>query len=498
MQTFQHYLDKTGEIGFVDQVIHTLCYVSGLPRVKPSEVVLFDSGELGQVMSIGRETAEILLLGKTEVPVGTKVARTGGQLNISVGTSILGKTLNSLGVPLGKKMGGSLAGSYEVRPIEAIPLGLDRRKTIDTPFETGVTMVDMIIPLGRGQRQLVVGDRKTGKTGFLLQSVTSAASRGTVVVYAAIAKKRLDIKMIEEFFRAKKVDANTVIVASSSADPAGLVFLTPYTAMTIAEYFRDRGQDVLIIFDDLTEHAKYYRELTLLARRFPGRSSYPGDIFYIHARLLERAGNFVITQKDKDGKLVRKTASITALPVAELVMGDLSGYIQTNLMAMTDGHVYFDIDLFNAGRRPPINPFLSVTRVGRQAQTPLLRQLLTTLTSFLVRLEDLKQFMHFGAELGEETKRTLALGERIQTFLEQSPDITIPVNVNVVVFAALWGGFWSEASPSDLHSKIGQIVKAYGSDEKYKAKIDNLVRNMDKFEELVKFVKGNEEVVLGS
>ncbi|MCH7640756.1 hypothetical protein IID22_00960 [Patescibacteria group bacterium] len=494
MQSFKHYLDATGEIGFVEQSLHTLVYVAGLPQAKPSEVVLFEGGEVGQVFSLTEDYAEILLLSKTQVPVGSKVVRTGDSLKVSVSASLLGKTLDSLGAPVGRAI--THKDGLEHRPLEVIPPGIQFRKNIQKPFETGVTWVDLVVPMGRGQRQLVIGDRKTGKTPFLLQSVYSAALRGTVTVYAAIAKRALDIKAIEEFFKKAKIVDNTVIVATSSADPAGLVFLTPYTAMTIAEYFRDLGREVLVIFDDLTAHAKYYREITLLARRFPGRSSYPGDIFYTHSRLLERAGNFQVKVTEK-GKKVNKEVAITALPVAELILGDLSGYIQTNLMAMTDGHIYFDIDRYNQGRRPPINPFLSVTRVGRQAQTPLLRDISSKLTSFLVRLEDLKQFMQFGAELTEKTKRDLVLGERLTAFFDQPQNLAIPLSVNVVVLSALWANFWSESDIPTLKSDIEKIITAYSKDKRYQAKIDNLVRNIQTFKELIDFVKQNESVTLG-
>lgn len=494
MKDFKYYLDATGEIGFVEESLHTLVYVAGLPQAKPGEVVLFEQGEVGQVLSLNQEYVEILLLSKTQVPIGSKVVRCGEPLKVTLSTSLLGKTLDSLGVPPGRAI--THKEGREDRPLEILPPGIQFRKNIEKPFETGVTWVDLVIPLGKGQRELVIGDRKTGKTPFLLQAVYSAALRGGVAVYAAIAKKALDIKMIEDFFKKVKIVDNTVIVATSSGDPPGLVYLTPYTAMTVAEYFRDLGREVLIVLDDLTAHAKYYREITLLARRFPGRSSYPGDMFYAHSRLLERAGNFEI-EGEEEGKRVKKEVAITALPVAELILGDLSGYIQTNLMAMTDGHIYFDIDRYNQGRRPPINPFLSVTRVGRQAQSPLLRNLSSTLTSFLLRLEDLRQFMQFGAELTEKTKKDLALGNRLEAFFDQSQDTAIPLAVNVVVLAALWGNFWSEKDIPTFKSDMEKIITAFNKDERFRTKINNLIRNIETFKELVEFVTQNESVTLG-
>lgn len=493
MKDYNFYLDKIGEIGSVEQALHTLVYVNGLPRAKPGEVILFETGEIGQVLSLSRDKAEVLVMSKDyKVDVGTKAVRTGEQLKVKVSESLLGKTLDPMGIPIGKAV--SYGKEAELRFLDVPPPGINVRKAINEPFQTGVTLVDLVIPLGKGQRELVIGNRKTGKTSFLFQATYAAASQGMVCVYAVIAKKRLDIKIMEDFFKEKKIDKNVIIVASSSADPAGLVYLTPYTAMSIAEYFRDRGKDVLVIFDDLTAHAKYYREVTLLARHFPGRSSYPGDIFYIHSRLLERGGNFIIrNQKTKE----QASASITCLPVAELVMGDLSGYIQTNLMAMTDGHIFFDIDLYNEGRRPPINPFLSVTRVGRQTQTALLRDLSRNLTSFLVKAEELRKFMHFGAELGEESKRTLSLSDRLITFFDQSSEVIIPLHVNVMILTLLWAGFWSRYTPAEMKKEINQLVATYAKDTRYKAMVDNFVTQRNAFNELVEFVKRDETLALG-
>jgi F-type H+-transporting ATPase subunit alpha len=245
--------------------------------------------------------------------------------------------------------------------------------------------------------------------------------------------------------------------------------------MTIAEYFRDQGKDVLIILDDLTAHAKYYREITLLARRFPGRSSYPGDIFYTHSRLMERAGNF-------------EKGSITCLPVAESVLGDLSGYIQTNLMAMTDGHIFLDVDLFNEGRRPAVNPFLSVTRVGLQAQSPLLRDLNRQLTAFLAKVERMRQFMHFGAEVSKSVQETLQLGAKINAFFSQQQNVTIPVNVGVYVLASLWSGIWKDSSVKEVHEKTEQIIDAYMKDTGFREKVDTIIMGSPSFKALVESV----------
>jgi F-type H+-transporting ATPase subunit alpha len=316
-----------------------------------------------------------------------------------------------------------------------------------------------------------------------------------VCVYATIAKKRLDIKTAENVFDIKKVRQNVIMVATSSSDPPGLVFLTPYTAMTIAEYFRDRGKDVFVVMDDLSAHAKYYREIMLLAKRFPGRSSYPGDIFYVHSKLLERAGNFEYLSKDTKGNIQKNEVSITCLPVAELTLGDLSGYIQTNLMAMTDGHIFFDINLYNQGRRPAINPFLSVTRVGRQAQSVLLRDLNQLVTKFLVYIEKLREFMHFGAELSESTQRTLAMGDRLNTFFDQQYNVVVPVNTSTLLIAAVWAGLWKNEAVFEMKRQMESVVNGYKTDENYRKKVDELIGKFQAFADLVAAIKRDDSII---
>ena len=496
MKNFEYYLNSTEEIGFVEKSMQSITYISGLPDARPYEVVLFETGELGQVITLTPDLIEVLLLSSSDIRVGTKVARTGELLEVGVGEGLLGKTIDPLGRSYTKSL--SLKKISETRPVDIEPPGILDRKNITQQLETGVAWVDLVIPIGKGQRQLVIGDRKTGKTGFLLQAIQAQALIGTVCVYAAIAKRRTDIKMSEELFAKTGIFENVCVVASSASDPAGLIFLTPYTAMTIAEYFRDKGKNVLIVLDDMTAHAKAYREVSLLARKFPGRSSYPGDIFFVQSRLLERAGNFVRTVKNSDGTLSRVENSITAFPVAELVMGDISGYIQTNLMAVTDGHILFDIDYYNQGRRPAINPFLSVTRVGHQTQSALMKDISRELSSFLVHLEKLRQYMHFGAELSEATRRTLATGDQILKLLEQPHTLTIPMNINAVILSALWAGFWKDVKLDELKQRFNFVIAIYIKDKKFKQEIDTLINSTNTFAELVAKIKENENIIVAA
>ena len=480
MKDFNYYLDQIGEIGFVEQSVHSLVYVSGLPEAHPNEVVIFESGDIGQIISMGRVSIEVLVFSNTQVLVGSKVVRTGEFLKIGVGTDLLGRMISPLGIPLDKN---SAITGLTQRPIDVTPPKIIERKNVEKPLLTGVTLVDLIAPLSKGQRQLIIGDRKTGKTEFLLQTIITQAKLGAVCIYAVIGQKQVDIKKLSEFFVSEGISQNTLIVASSSSDPAGLIFLTPYAAMTIAEFWKDKGMDVLLVLDDMTSHARNYREISLLARRFPGRSSYPGDIFYVHAKLIERAGNF-------------NKGSITCLPVAESILGDLSGYIQTNLMSMTDGHIFFDIDLYSQGKRPAVNPFLSVTRVGHQTQTPLQRDVSRELSSFLVSYERMKQFMHFGAEVGETAKNILSLGSRIDLFFNQSGAKTIEINSSILIMAGLWAGIWSETKLEDLKGEIEQITLSYATDDNFKKSVDALIEKSKTFSEIITTLRRDSQIIV--
>jgi len=367
-------------------------------------------------------------------------------------------------------------------PLEKESIKILDRKTVDKPLTTGVNLVDLVVPLSRGQRELVIGDRKTGKTEFLRQAILSQASIGAICIYAVIGQKRAETIKLREFLKKNNVTSNTIVVSSSSSDAAGLIYLTPFTAMTIAEHFRDKGMDVLLILDDMTTHARVYREISLLARRFPGRASYPGDIFYLHAKLIERAGNFT-------------KGSITALPVAESTLGDLSGYIQTNLMSMTDGHIFFDIDLYNEGRRPAVNPFLSVTRIGHQTQSRLLKELSREVTSFLVKYDTMKQFLHFGAEVGQDAKNILQLGERLDVLFNQGTETIIPVNVNILLVSGLWAGIWNDTKLSDLKNDLEQIKLSYQTDEVYKKKINDFITENKSFTEMTNKLRRQTELI---
>jgi F-type H+-transporting ATPase subunit alpha len=334
----------------------------------------------------------------------------------------------------------------------------------------------MLIPLGKGQRELVIGDRKTGKTNFLLQTMYTQAKKGVVCIYAAIGKKKQDVKIAEEYFAKKGVTSQIIIMASLAEDPISAIFITPYAAITLAEYFRDSGRDVLIVLDDLNTHAKFYREISLLGKRFPGRNAYPPDIFYTHAKLLERAGNFV----QKNG-----STAITCIPVVETVQGDITGYIQTNLMSMTDGHIYFDVDLFAKGRRPAINPFLSVTRVGRQTQTNLRRTISRELISFMTLREKIENFAHFGAETNATVKNTLITGDQITAFFDQTSEVIMEIDLQTFLFSLIWFGAWKSKTFDQLKQDMTNIMIAYQTKPEFRKQITAIIEKQESLNSLL-------------
>lgn len=484
MQTFDEYLEKFGEIGYVEKVVQSLTYVSGLPSVKPGEIVVFESGELGHAFSLENNMIEVLTFAKTYIRSGERVARTAQELDIPVGNELLGRVVDPFCQPIDEKI--LRTKNMEKRYIHADPPGITERLKVSKQLETGVTVVDLMIPLGHGQRELIIGDRKTGKTSFLLQTALTQAKQGTICIYALIGKKKHNIKAIEEFFEEQKVSQNVIIVASSSQDPAGVIYITPFAAMTIAEYFKDQGKNVLLILDDLLTHAKFYREIALSGKRFPGRDSYPGDVFYMHAKLLERSGNFTHSKGE---------SAITCLPVAETVEGELTGYVQTNLISMTDGHIYFDTDLFYKGRRPAVNFFLSVSRVGRQTQNDVHRQIGRELLSSFTLFDKLQNFIHFGAELSDTTKNILSVGETILSFFNQPTHVVIPANLQIYIFCLLWSNKNSIASPAQPRINIDKIIYAYKNDQKIAKQIDELVSQAVSFNALLGTFRENKNLL---
>lgn len=474
---FADYLKESGEVGYVEKVISSIISVEGLPNIKLGEMVLIEGGKLGQVMSLTPDQVEVLVFDKEFIKVGTRVTRLGRKLSIPVGDWLLGSTIDVLGRVIS---GEENSLPSEWRPVDIVPSGIGTRKRVDKPLVSGTMMVDLLIPLGKGQRELILGDRKTGKSYFLNQTVMAQAKEGTLCVYAAVGKQKTEVRKIREFLAKNGISDKTVVVASSSQDSSGEIYLCPYTAMTIAEYFRDKGHDVFVVLDDMSTHAKFYRELSLLSHKFPGRDSYPGDIFHVHSKLMERAGNF---------KIGDKAVSISCMPVIETVQGDISGYIQTNMMSMTDGHIFFDSDLYFRGRRPAINAFVSVTRVGRQTQTALRRDAGRMVLDLLNNYEKTQSFLKFGAELGESSRQVLAMGDKILKFLDQPVQVVVPINVQLVLLALLLTGVWSGE-----HTE--RLVEAYNNEADVKKNVDAVIGKNEFMNRLMEDVRRSADVWL--
>lgn len=483
MDNYTKYLNKIGEFGVVREVNHPIVVISGLPYTRPHEIVLFETGQWGEVYAIEKDVIEVLVFSKDPIKVGTQLTRTNNFLSIPIGTELLGKIIDPLGNPFSTNS--IFKKPKEYREIITDVQGIGGRARIKESFNTGVAVVDVMVPLGKGQKELVIGDRKTGKTSFLLSMIKNQIKYGTIAVYAAIGKRKSDIKKLKEFFKKEGLDEHVIIVASSSQDSPSLINLTPYSAMTIGEYFRDKGHDVVVMLDDLSTHAKFYREIALISKRFPGRESYPGDIFYTHARLLERAGNFKHPIKGE--------VTITCFPVAEIVEGDLTGYIATNLMGMTDGHIFFDSNVYYKGRRPAINLSLSVTRVGRQTQSALNREINREMTAFLGLYERMENFSHFGAELSEKIKTILRTGQKIYRFFNQNYSIVIPQQVQLVIFALIWAKVYDDLSDDFVDELQTKMLVAY-ENEQNKAFFNELVNAENLYKLLTNVTKKKEEI----
>ncbi|HVF69457.1 MAG TPA: hypothetical protein VNA13_02725 [Xanthomonadales bacterium] len=483
MNDYNYYLKQYGEYGEVTQVKYPIVEVTGLPSVKIKEIIVFETGETGQIHDLNEESVRVILFAPNAVKVGTKVARTNNQLTIPANDDFFGHVINPFATPLLTAMGSDTTTNQ--LPIDTPPQSIEGRVKITKPLLTGTAVVDIVIPLGRGQRQLVLGDRKTGKSTFVLSTISNQVEQGVVVIYAAIGSKRSDIKSLEEFMISSETrKKNMIIVATSSFDSPGLIFLTPFTAMTLAEHFRDQGRDVLLIMDDLLNHAKFYREFSLLAESFPGRDSYPGDIFHIHAKLLERAGNFKHPAKGE--------VSITCFPIAETQDADLTGYIVSNLMSITDGHLFFDNNVYAKGTRPAINTPLSVTRVGKQTQDKIMKDINREVGSLFSVYEKVENLSHFGSELSESVKNTLVLGEKIQFFFNQPEGITFPKEVYLVLFCLVWLGIVNTESEIELsREKLAIAAK----DPSNKAMLEGLLK-ADSFNGLLREVGNKKEAIM--
>jgi F-type H+-transporting ATPase subunit alpha len=466
MGLYDQYLEKFNEYGEVVEVNYPIVMVAGLPGGITGEVVVFENNRLGQILHMGDELIEVLILFQEVVPVGMQLSRTGEQLHITVGDHLWGQIIDALGVVQSASI--APAANSQTRPVDTPPLSIAHRREITQPLLTGVTIVDSLLPLGKGQRELVVGDRKTGKSSFLLSAVKNQVLTGKKAIYAVIGKQRVEIEQIRQWLADEGILDQVVIIAATAQDAQSLVYLSPFTAMTIAEYVRDQGQDILVVLDDLTTHAKYYREITLLAKRFPGKDSYPGDIFFTHARILERSGNFSLSavnpQANSDSppdSPDQKSAAISCLPVVETTENDLTDYIVTNLIGITDGHLLFDSTEFAKGRRPAINSPLSVTRVGRQTQSLLHQDISQKLMAFINLYEKSLELSHLGAELSQAVKERIETGNQLYSLFNQPADLVVPLEVQLILISLVWSRLIASYGPKQLSVYRAKLIKSW-------------------------------------
>ena len=416
---------SVAEVGTVIQVADGIARIHGLEKAMQGELLEFPHGVRGMVLNLEEDNVGAVLLGDaTNIEEGDIVKTTGTVVEVPVGDEMIGRVVNALGQPIDGK--GPIS-SRKFRKIERVASGVIDRKSIDTPLQTGIKAIDSMVPIGRGQRELIIGDRQTGKTAIAIDTIINQKGQNVKCIYVAIGQKASTVANIVKTLEENGAMDYTTVVASTSSELAPLQYIAPYSGCAIGEEWMENGEDVLIIYDDLSKHATAYRTLSLLLRRPPGREAYPGDVFYLHSRLLERAARL----SDELGG-----GSLTALPIIETQAGDVSAYIPTNVISITDGQIYLETEMFNAGFRPAVNAGLSVSRVGGSAQIKAMKKIAAPIRVELAQFRELASFAQFGSELDADTKEKLAQGERIREVLKQPQYAPVPVEYQVIILYA--------------------------------------------------------------
>ncbi len=440
-----HWLseEKLQETGIVVQVGDGICRAHGLTNAVFHELVNFEGGNKGIVFQLDEDTVSIFLLFGTPVNELEVVKRTGGVFKAPVGDKLLGRVMNALGQPI-DGLGALKPDDYW--PVETIIPGIIERSPVNQSLETGTIAVDALVPIGRGQRELIIGNRNTGKTALAIDTILHQKGKDVICVYVAVAQRQANIARMVRMLQENGALEYTVVINAEAGEPVLNQYLVPYVGCTIGEYFRDKKRDVLIIYDDLSNHAVAFREMSLLLRRAPGREAYPGDVFYLHSRLLERAGKLA------------SGGSLTALPIVQIQSDDITAYIPTNLISITDGQIFLDTQLFNQGIRPAINSELSVSRVGGAAQTKAIKKMTRALRLELAQYHELLDFAQFGTELDEVAKRRLARGERAVEILKQPQYVTYSFVDQVLILYLLKYDFLDNVKMSEVHAFVTQFV----------------------------------------
>jgi F-type H+-transporting ATPase subunit alpha len=463
---------RVDEVGTIISLGDGIARLHGLDKAMAGELLSFPHGIAGLAMSLEEDQVGAVLLGDyTELSEGNEVKRTGKILSVPVGEAMIGRVVNALGAPIDDK------GPIETKdslPVERLAPGIVDRQPVREPMATGIKAIDSMIPIGRGQRELIIGDRQTGKTAVVLDTIINSAKNDLICIYCAIGQKRSSIAQVVQTLTEAGAMGHTIIVAASASEPAPLLYLAPYAATAIGEFFRDSGRHALVIYDDLSKHAMAYREISLLLRRPPGREAYPGDVFYLHSRLLERSAKM----SDKNGG-----GSLTALPIVETQAGDVSAYIPTNVISITDGQIFLETDLFNSGIRPAVNVGLSVSRVGFSAAIKATKQVGSTLKLDLAQYRELAAFAQFGSDLDPLTQKQLARGQRLTELLKQPQFDPLTWQQQVAILFAGTQGFLDQFQVSEirgfedgLYSYLASAQSALMDDLTKKKQLDDDIK----------------------
>jgi len=445
--------------GIIVSVSDGIVRIHGMGDVMYGELIEFENGVLGLALNLEQDSVGAVVLGDyLGLVEGQKALCTGRILEVPVGEALLGRVVDALGAPIDGK--GEIK-TDKTAPVEVVAPGVIARQSVDQPVQIGLKAVDAMVPIGRGQRELIIGDRQTGKTAVAIDAIINQKGTGIKCIYVAIGQKQSTVVNVVKKLEEHGALEHTIIVSASASDPAPMQYLSAYSGCSMGEYFRDKGEDALIVYDDLSKQAVAYRQVSLLLKRPPGREAYPGDVFYLHARLLERAArvNAVYVEKATNGKVKGKTGSLTALPIIETQAGDVSAFVPTNVISITDGQIFLETDLFNSGVRPAINPGISVSRVGGAAQTKIMKKLSGGVRTALAQYRELAAFSQFASDLDEATKAQLARGQRITELIKQKQYAPMSVAQQSLSIFAADRGFMDDIEVE----KVGSFEEALHS-----------------------------------
>ena len=445
--------------GIIVSVSDGIIRIHGMGDVMYGELIEFENGILGLALNLEQDSVGAVVLGDyLELIEGQKAVCTGRILEVPVGEALLGRVVNALGAPIDGK--GEIK-TTETAPVEVVAPGVIARQSVDQPVQIGLKAIDAMVPIGRGQRELIIGDRQTGKTAVAIDAIINQKGTGIKCIYVAIGQKQSTVVNVVKKLEEHGALEHTIIVSASASDPAPMQYLSAYSGCSMGEYFRDKGEDALIVYDDLSKQAVAYRQVSLLLKRPPGREAYPGDVFYLHSRLLERAArvNAAYVEKATNGRVKGKTGSLTALPIIETQAGDVSAFVPTNVISITDGQIFLETDLFNSGVRPAINPGISVSRVGGAAQTKIMKKLSGGVRTALAQYRELAAFSQFASDLDAATKAQLARGQRITELMKQKQYAPMSVAQQSLSIFAADRGFMDDVPVE----KVGSFEEALHS-----------------------------------